>query len=161
MRKVLLPVVDLGLDDPDVRKTFCEMFESKSCNILPCPYEKGDKLPIGEIVQLEAVPSGPAQKHKNPNTKLHKSAKRRRTEVGDKDDEIQSEEVGNTEIQSDGNSEKKVQSDQTSRTKALTLRDRGYTPPATTRNMYSSRTCTLPKEIYGHTGFLTFATYCA
>nr|CAB3226524.1 tRNA (adenine(58)-N(1))-methyltransferase catalytic subunit TRMT61A [Phallusia mammillata] len=38
--------------------------------------------------------------------------------------------------------------------------DKGYTAPSATKFGYSFRTCIAPKEIYGHTGYLTFASYC-
>jgi len=38
--------------------------------------------------------------------------------------------------------------------------DKSYTPPAMADKTYTARVCTQPKEISGHTGYLTFATYC-
>ena len=35
------------------------------------------------------------------------------------------------------------------------------TPPAVTKYAFSCRTCVSPRDIYGHTGYLTFATYRA
>lgn len=37
--------------------------------------------------------------------------------------------------------------------------EKGKTPPAITKYAFSCRTCVSPKEIYGHTGYLTFASY--
>lgn len=38
--------------------------------------------------------------------------------------------------------------------------DKGYTAPSATKHAFSFRSCVAPKEIYGHTGYLTFASYC-
>ena len=37
--------------------------------------------------------------------------------------------------------------------------EKGKTPPAVTKYAFSCRTCVSPREIYGHTGYLTFASY--
>ena len=38
--------------------------------------------------------------------------------------------------------------------------EKGRTLPAATKYAFACRTCVTPKEIYGHTGYLTFASYC-
>ena len=43
--------------------------------------------------------------------------------------------------------------------KEVEMKNKSYTPPAMSEKTFTSRVCTQPKDIYGHTGYLIFATY--
>ena len=97
------------------------------------PYKVGDHLTVGEVTaRNEFAPM------ESSNGK-----KRRRGAAGGGAD-------------GDGDAEEKVAMGVDERQQL----DKSYTPPAMADKTYTARVCTQPKEISGHTGYLTFATYC-
>ena len=117
VKRIMVPLADIGLNDGQVKQTLVS--DSKT-HVLPCGYEPGDQLPLGEVV-IRTTPDPGVKRRTEGN------AKRLKTDCGNA-------EPGGSE--------------------------RGKTPPAATKYAFATRTCFSPKEIYGHTGYLTFASYC-
>jgi len=122
VKRILIPIADVGLGNEDFKKAIVSTDEQQ--RTLPCAYETGDSLPLGDIV-VRTTPD-PGVKDK---TGKHKRLK--------------------TEHSDTSQSSLKPE-----------IMERGKTPPAATKYAFSCRTCVTPKEIYGHTGYLTFASYC-
>ncbi|XP_002129825.2 tRNA (adenine(58)-N(1))-methyltransferase catalytic subunit TRMT61A [Ciona intestinalis] len=111
VKRVFVPMADLGLDDNEVRSEV--VGES---NILPCAYDATDVLPLGEVVM---------RTNQQETDAFSKRNKRQKTSSG-------AMETG-------------------SNTPSSSV--------VTQKHAFCCRTCVLPKETYGHTGFLVFATY--
>ena len=116
VKRIFVPVADIGLGNSDFKKRL--VCDDEPSNLLPCAYETGDSLPLGEMVVRTTPDPG-------VRDNSEKNAKRQKT------DQFASHGV-----------------------------HRGKTPPAATKYAFACRTCVSSKEIYGHTGYLTFASYC-
>lgn len=133
VRRTNLPIVNIGLSDPDVRKVLCE-----DRQILPCAYDLGDSLPVGVV----AVPSEMNGDATIQHAKKRKLDSDKASAVDEKAKAISEDAVTTTSPAEQSNPRVPV-----------------LTPPSFTKNAFSSKSCMAPKEIYGHTGYLTFATY--
>nr|XP_039254937.1 tRNA (adenine(58)-N(1))-methyltransferase catalytic subunit TRMT61A-like [Styela clava] len=141
IRKTTLPIVNLGLSDPEVREALCG--KAKGNPILPFAYEAGNCLPVGDVIMISE------NSNENTNSRRKQTLKRKqdwndRNKVSrDKSADQMSKRAENDDSLSKEEKEPSTP-----------------TPPSFTKNLFSTRTCSSPKEIYGHTGYLTFATYC-
>ena len=123
VKRVYIPIADIGIGDSEVRTALIKG-ENNTSSVLPCAYEAGDDMPVGEII----IRTTPENKDGLSSSKNPKRAKF---------------DMSSSQISQGGGKSY----------------EKGKTPPAATKYAFSTRTCILPKEIYGHTGYLTFATY--
>ena len=115
VKRVFVPVADIGLTNDGCKQAIVSA--EGEHRTLPCAYETGDVLPLGDVVvRTTADPGEPASGNK-----------RIRTERG----------VGEGKAGP----------------------EKGRTSPAATKYAFACRTCVTPKELAGHTGYLTFASF--
>jgi len=133
VKRVNLPIADLGLGNNEVLAAV--LSNTSGTRMLPCAYEEGDDLPIGDVTVRAAQDASSSS-----SAAINRDAKRQKPES----DALKS----------------KAEIETAAEPSAKGERRKGYTPPAATKYAFSFRSCVAPKEIYGHTGYLTFATYC-
>lgn len=143
VRKMTLPIANLGLSDPDVREALCGQQSGQS--ILPCAYETGNRLPVGDVIMISENSNEDANsRQKGKKNPPFLKRKHPDAEPGEKN----------------GKSHDKLAESKDNSPLLEWKEPSTPTPPSFTKNLFSARTCSSPKEIYGHTGYLTFATYC-
>lgn len=139
VRKTNLSIVNLGFSDPDVQQVLGDDQVT-----LPPLFEAGDCLSIGTVTTTSEPKAG------NSRPPL-KRKRRDSTEDSRTSSTADSGEIA----KSDSNLADSISQKPDSREEST------KTPPSFTKNAFTFKTCAAPKEIYGHTGYLTFATHCS